>query len=120
MRHLVILAIISISIYACSGSEKSKAGSALADNLYTANEQADPESIWKSKCVSCHGRFGNMGANGAANLQEATSSLDYRIQIITNGKGVMTPWKDILTEDEIIAVAEYTLTFNPSLTGNGK
>jgi mono/diheme cytochrome c family protein len=52
-----------------------------------------------------------MGTNGAANLQEATSDLDYRINIIKNGSenGVMTAFGEILDDDEIRAMAEYTM-----------
>ena len=58
-----------------------------------------------------------MGTNGAANLQEVTSDLDYRINIITNGSenGVMTAFGEILDEDEIKAMAEYTMSFNKDL-----
>ena len=51
------------------------------------------------------------GTNGAANLQESDKDLDYRINIIKNGSenGVMTAFGEILDEDEIEAMAQYTI-----------
>ncbi|MEM6394760.1 MAG: cytochrome c [Bacteroidota bacterium] len=115
MRYLFILLTIILGIYACASNDTNK----VADHT-TVSAQIDPEKIWKARCVSCHGRFGNMEANGAANLQVATSDLDYRVKVITNGKGVMNAWGDVLSEKEILAVAEYTLQFNPNLDASGK
>lgn len=120
MRHTALLLLFSICVYICSSCGGSDRNDQLTSSSYHEDSTPNPEKIWKSKCISCHGLRGNLGANGAANLQEATSSLDYRVQIITNGKGVMTPWKDLLSEEEILAIAEYTLSFNPDFESNGK
>ena len=43
-------------------------------------------------------------------IPESKLDLQERIALITNGKGSMMPYKDILSKDEIARVAEYTLT----------
>lgn len=70
---------------------------------------ADGASIYKKYCVLCHGADGKLGLNGAKNLQASELPLAERINIITNGKGIMTPFGEILTPDEIKSVAQYTL-----------
>lgn len=64
--------------------------------------------LFKKHCVSCHGVDGRMGLNGAKAIPESTLSLEDRIKHITNGKGVMQPYRGVLSEAEIKAVAEYT------------
>ncbi|HXH18479.1 MAG TPA: cytochrome c [Chitinophagales bacterium] len=66
--------------------------------------------IYKQYCVSCHGADGTMGANGASNLAVSALSEEETIAIISHGRKVMTPFKEILTEDEIKAVAKYVMT----------
>jgi cytochrome c6 len=65
-------------------------------------------NIYQKNCISCHGAEGNMGFNGAADLSKSVLSLAERIAVITNGRKAMTPFKALLSEDEIKKVAEYT------------
>ena len=63
--------------------------------------------IYKQYCVICHGSDGKLGVSDATDLSTSTASLEDRIDQITNGKGLMTPYKDILSEEQIKSVAEY-------------
>lgn len=108
-KGLVFIAIATI-IYACGGSSES------ASNGTQANAQAvaavakpDGEKIYKQYCVTCHGLYGDMGASGAYNLQESALTLKERIAVITNGRKAMTAFEALLEEDEIKAVAKYTM-----------
>lgn len=92
------MAALSI-LFACSKKEKPG----------TVSASVDGEKIYKLYCVTCHGIYGDMGANGAFNLTASTLPLEERINVITNGRNLMTPFKDILSEEKIKAVAEYTL-----------
>ena len=71
--------------------------------------------------TSCEGKKGDDSSDKAAATAPAapaandavsisTITLEERITQVTNGKGLMTPFKEILTEAEIKAVAEYTLS----------
>lgn len=77
-------------------------------NSNTAN--IDAERIYKVNCVICHGVDGKLGINGAKDLTTSPMTLEERINNITNGAGTMQAYKDILTEEEIKAVAKYTMT----------
>lgn len=77
-----------------------------------AAPKVDGEKIYKTYCVTCHGIYGDMGASGAFNLKTSTLPVEERINVITNGRKAMTPFKDLLTPEKIKAVAEYTMTLN--------
>lgn len=70
----------------------------------------DGMAVFRKNCVVCHGADGKLGVNGAKDLTASELPIEGRIQIITNGKNLMTPFKAVLSEAEIKAVAEYTLT----------
>ena len=79
------------------------------------NTPAEPQveygvNIFRKNCVSCHGAEGNMGFNGAFDLTKSSLSAAERVAVITYGRKAMTPFKQLLTEAEINAVADYTLS----------
>ena len=62
----------------------------------------------KAQCGVCHtlqaaGSTGNIGPN----LDQLKSQMPQIIYVITNGIGVMQAWENILTQEEIEAVAYY-------------
>lgn len=108
MKKIIVftLAIMTaIACSQCSGSSDQKSNNETAEA-----PKVDGEKIYKTYCVTCHGIYGDMGASGAFNLKTSTLPLEERINVITNGRKVMTPFKDLLTPEKIKAVAEYTLT----------
>ncbi len=72
--------------------------------------QPDGMAVFRQRCVTCHGADGTLGLNGAKDLTQSALTLEERVNIITNGKKLMTPFGTVLTPEEIQAVAEYTLT----------
>lgn len=116
MKQLTILLLLATIAFACGGGEDGPSEKPAA-KTETAAKKINTKKIWKVRCIACHGVNGDMGTNGAANLQEVTSDLDYRINIITNGSenGVMTAFGEILSEEEIEAMAKYTMAFNKDL-----
>lgn len=116
MKQLAILFLLATIAFACGGGEDAPSEKPMAKTEKPAKE-INTKKIWKVRCIACHGVNGDMGTNGAANLQEVTSDLDYRINIITNGSenGVMTAFGDILSEEEIEAMAKFTMAFNKDL-----
>lgn len=64
--------------------------------------------IFKKYCVACHGLNGKMGLNGAKDLTQSQLSLTERKLLIANGKNTMTPFKSILSAEDITLVAQYT------------
>ena len=62
----------------------------------------------KAMCGTCHTlqaaeSIGNIGPN----LDHLKPSMDQTIYVVTNGIGVMQAWADILSQEEIEAVAYY-------------
>ena len=74
-------------------------------------EGPDGAAVFRQYCVTCHGADGKLGLNGAKDLSQSPLTREQRIQIITNGKNMMTPFGEMLSPEEIRAVADYTLTF---------
>jgi cytochrome c6 len=88
-----------------------------AQNKHNGTGSTGPvgSAVFRNNCITCHGADGKLGLNGAKDLTASTLPLDGRIQIITNGRNLMTPFKALLSEAEIKAVAEYSLTLNPQM-----
>lgn len=76
-----------------------------------AISQAEVKRIYQMKCSICHGTDGKLMIGGAPDLSTSTASLEERIALITYGKETMPPQKDILSADEIKAVAAYVENF---------
>ena len=70
----------------------------------------DAKIIFASKCSSCHGMQGEMELSGAKLLSASVLAVEERIQIIRDGKKTMVSYKEQLTEEQIKALAEYTMT----------
>lgn len=68
------------------------------------------KEIFEDKCTLCHGDNGKLGLNGAKDLSLTT--LDHKgiTDIITKGKNSMAAYKDVLTTEQIDAVASYIET----------
>ena len=64
-------------------------------------------AIFNAACVACHGADGKLGVGGAKDLTMSTLSHAEKVEIITNGKGLMTPFRGQISEQEIEAVATY-------------
>ncbi len=81
-----------------------------ADSRQMGGAKTAPEGmdVFRQKCVTCHGADGTLGLNGAKDLTQSTLTLEERVNIITNGKKLMTPFGTVLRPEEIQAVAEYT------------
>ena len=100
-KLLIALSLLAI-LYACSNTGGDIAQAA-------ADGQSLGHKVYKTNCITCHGSAGDMGVSGAANLAESQLSLEERIQVITNGRNAMAPFKSLLSPEKIEAVAEYTL-----------
>ncbi|MDX5438367.1 MAG: SirB2 family protein [Pontibacter sp.] len=71
---------------------------------------ANAQAIYTQICATCHGADGAKGFGGAANLQVSNLSLQDRINVVENGRGLMPGFDSQLSEQEAKALAAYTLT----------
>ncbi len=72
---------------------------------------SDVVKLYNTNCGICHGKNGRKGLAGARILPESKLTVEERIEIIKYGKGQMMPYEKLLSEEEIKAIAEYTMTF---------
>lgn len=116
IQYPVLLVIAILSLVACQGK---KADSAATEGSTTTTPApaaaaeaalAEGKKIFNTYCILCHGADGKLGLNGSKDLTISILTTEERITQVTNGKGLMTPFKEILTEAEIKAVVSYTET----------
>ena len=106
MKQLLFLAILGLVLFAC-GSETPEDKKPVKKTK-TAKKTVNGEKVYKQYCVTCHGLSGDMGASGAFDLTTTKLNLEEKITVITNGRNTMTPFKGLLSDAKIKAVAEYT------------
>ncbi|MFK7770732.1 MAG: cytochrome c [Saprospiraceae bacterium] len=113
MRISIVFAFIIVVVFACGG-EKSADGSKNAsigngEKQSQVDQLAIGKKAFKQFCVACHGMDGKLGVNGAKDFAQSDLNLKERIEVITNGRGMMTPFKGVLKPEQIKAAAEYTI-----------
>lgn len=122
MKKLLMMAVIisfGLGISSCGGEKKTGSLSTqAAENSPSSSDKSEASTdekpnnrrgqlIFKQYCVICHGADGKLAISGAKDLSISVLSKEERINQVTNGKGLMTPYKDILSADQIEAVVEY-------------
>jgi cytochrome c6 len=65
------------------------------------------EELFNTNCTLCHGRTGDLGMSGAKDLTVSTLTREQMIAMVTNGKGGMMPYKNVLTPKQIEAVVDH-------------
>ncbi len=110
-----VLLILALFAAACGSSADEIARRSAEAGQHSAAAagaaQPDGTAVFRKYCVACHGADGKLGFNGAHDLSQSALTLEERIAQITKGKNLMTPFGEILSPEEIRAVAEYTMTF---------
>lgn len=97
MRKIVVITLLStLTLLLSCGGPNPK------------TSEIDDRKLFRIHCVNCHGVDGRLGDNGAKDLSQSPLSLHDRIQIISNGRNLMTPFSGVLNKKEIEAVAKYT------------
>jgi len=99
-------------LIACGGESGSNPNFPSESSEETTAAAVDGKAVYTQNCVTCHGVYGDMGASGAFNLQESALAVEERVNVITNGRNTMLAFNNVLSEEEIQAVAEYTMTLS--------
>jgi len=105
MQHYIPVFLIIAGLAVSCGQQKN-------ENISEATEAkstVDGAAVYKKNCTICHGEDGKLGVNGSKDLTVSTLTLNERMAIIQNGKGLMTAFGEILTLEEVHAVATYTM-----------
>ncbi len=70
----------------------------------------DAKASYTRFCTQCHGDDGKLGLSGASDLSTSTLNSANTRTIIAKGRGRMLPFKNLMTKEEIHAVAAYIET----------
>lgn len=85
----------------------------IAENIIAEPTQAmydmslHGKAIFNNYCIVCHGEDGKSGLNGAKDLAISTLTDEEVKKIILNGKNGMSPYKKVLSEQELSAVMNH-------------
>ena len=69
--------------------------------------EVDAKGKYKMFCAACHGFDGALGVNGAKDLSASKLNIEESVAQVYFGKGLMTPFKGLLKDHEIVAVSKY-------------
>lgn len=69
---------------------------------------SDGEALWKDQCTHCHGARAYPGK--APKLQPRQYKPEFVWDRIYNGFRGMPPWKDVYTDEEVVAIVAYVLS----------
>lgn len=104
MRTSTLLLLAGL-LTACGGG-----GGATAPATNTGSTPAQrAEGIFNSQCALCHGRRGDQQLSGAKLLNVSTLSREEMVAVVSNGRGAMMAYKNMLTPAEIDAVVDHAM-----------
>ena len=101
-RSFSIASLLAILLIACGsgGNDRPAEASGLIGR---------GEMLYGTHCVMCHGEDGTLGVVNASDLSVSRLSREEMIMIVTNGRGTMMAYRNVLSKDEIEAVVDHVL-----------
>lgn len=96
---LLFSSVFSLFMFSCKLEKKDE-----------ATVIPDGKAIYMDRCTSCHGSNGQLGFGGAKDITASVKSIEEIVNQVTNGKGAMAPYKNILSAEEIRAVSEHAFS----------
>lgn len=107
--------ILFLYVYGVSETKDAKLGIGKPSMGNVVTDTADAsydilahgKMVYTNQCLRCHGEDGKAGINGASNLTASMCENRGLVGIIRNGRNLMPAFKDLLNEQEVLAVAEY-------------
>ena len=104
MKKTILAGTLALLLAACGGKT--------AETGTAGKEALEGKSIYDAQCVRCHGSNGKLGLSGAKDLTVTALTPAEMVNVISNGAsgGMMPSYKEVLSEGEIKAVADYIET----------
>jgi cytochrome c6 len=99
-RIAIILFTPLLLLLACSNETT-------ADNDAQRKGKGRGDQLFNMHCTLCHGKDGKLGLNGAKDLTTSALTKEQMIAQVTNGKGAMMAYKNVLSAAEIEAVVAH-------------
>jgi mono/diheme cytochrome c family protein len=107
--RLVLIAVIAMLAVSCGGTKTRED--------YPVRAAADGpvdfslvKKLYDVKCALCHGYDGAQQFAGAKDLTQSVLPKNEIVLRIAEGKGSMPPHKDVLSEEQMDALADFVLT----------
>ena len=106
LKKLACFCLVAIAILLCNPVVT------LADEV--SPQDLDAVAIFSDNCSGCHAKGGNIVRRGKnlklkALKRNHVDNQEAIIDLVTNGKGIMSAYGDRLSSTEIAAVADYVL-----------
>ncbi len=105
----VISLLLIVAAYGLAEMSK-KHPETVKDAVNEVKAVVDGKDIYTANCTKCHGDDGKLGLMGSKDLTQSTMDVNARIDIIKNGKGAMSGFNGILSEEQVNAVAVFLET----------
>lgn len=99
-RSLLPLILLVLSAACGTGNDPSIDG---------ATDASEGAQLFNTNCALCHGRKGDLGMSGAKDLVRSSLTRDQVLAVITNGRGAMMPYKNVLDARQLEVVADHVL-----------
>ena len=108
--RLVLIVSVALVVIASCGGAKTRDQYPVRATEDGPVDFALVKKLYDVKCALCHGSDGAQQFAGAKNLSESTLPKVDVVLRIKEGKGSMPPHKDVLTEEQIDAIADFVMT----------
>lgn len=97
MRRLLAVLALSLAVGAC---------------VEPLAEDASGEEVYRGTCAGCHGPNlqGRTGPPLGPGAPSSDLSRDYFVDTVTNGRGRMPSFDDVLSDEQIERVVDYILS----------
>jgi len=105
---LLPLLLLAIGLAACGGGGAGKGKGEQANGAVQAVSEG--ERVYTNRCMACHGGELEGGFGPELRGIGGRMSREELIRIVTDGTGLMQPFRDRLTEEEIAAVVDWIRT----------
>jgi mono/diheme cytochrome c family protein len=77
-------------------------------SVNSGNSDGNPgKEVYRTYCVACHGADGKLKLNEALDLSRSKMTLEERIDNISKGGSMMPAFAEVISEEQIQAVAVY-------------
>ncbi|TNF26736.1 MAG: hypothetical protein EP314_05540 [Bacteroidetes bacterium] len=95
LMQSLFIGLVSIVLLSCGSFGSQSDGTDLGKQVY------------KTYCVACHGPDGKLMLNDAPDLSVSKMSMEERLENIRKGGSMMPAFAEVLSEEQIQAVAGY-------------
>lgn len=80
----------------------------------SASDSSEGKQVYITYCIACHGADGKLKLNDAPDLTLSEMTMAERVENITKGGSMMPAFGEVISEEQIKAVAVYLDEFKQS------